>query len=1043
MLLACSKAKTVEEYIHDAQDQRKTGRVPAAIINLKNALQQQPKNVTARILLAQSYIDLADGPAAEAELNRAKENGAAPELIVASLAESELLQNKPEQALHDTDLPDIASPEVKANVLAARAKAFMLLDRMDEANDALTAGYKVDSHSLEVVSAMAYYALQKGDQPTALERVAEAQKEHPDDPGVMMLTGSVAIATKDFPTGEKAFTQLVNVQPWNVSARLRLARLQIEQEKFTEANTNLDLVLKSAPNQPNANFFRSLSAFRAKDFDTALMRSQRTLSTAKDFAPALLVAGGSSYALNRLEQADTYLAQYIYLVPGNLRARKMLGAIELKLGHPGDAVKTLTPAVAKLGDDADLLAMIGTAAARSGDLPEADHYLSLAVAKNPDNPQLRAQLGVTQVSLGQTDAGIDELERASKADPSAKGPEIALALTYLRSKEYDKALAIAERLQAAHPDDPAGLDLAGAAYGLKGDEEAAKAAFTKAHELRPGDLMSLANLANYSVRAGKLDEAEKDYQEILRVNPKNGPASVTLAEIQTREGKPEEGMATLRTATQVNPDDPTPRIVLGRLLLSQNKGLEALAVIEPVLSKNAKSAPVLEVAGEAQLAIGKTIEAIASFKSLSDLNPKAGAPHRALASAYASVNNIDGALAEARTAVEYDPKDGQAKALLVRMLIATKSFDEARSVVADLESEYPQNAEAVALEGLIAMNRGRPLEAVAAYKHAMAMADNSLNRSRVIFAQGRAGQLSDAEATAKPWLDQHPDDIEARLALLDAYSFAKNSDGTTTQANEVLKRDPKNLLARIAIARLLIGQKNYADARKIVDEITQTFPHNGEGFELAGMIADAQNRPADAVSAFQQEFSIRDDFNSIRRLTMELGKSGHADDAERTLKPWTLGHPENFLARAMLGDLYLSMNRLEDAKSVYLELSTRTENPLVENNLAWILGTMGQGDDALLHAQRAVKFAPYSADILDTLGTIQMQNHDKLGALQTLQKAAIAAPTNPAIQFHLAQAMVDAGNKDQARTLLRTLMGTPETFKEREQAQKLLDQIGS
>jgi Flp pilus assembly protein TadD len=104
---------------------------------------------------------------------------------------------------------------------------------------------------------------------------------------------------------------------------------------------------------------------------------------------------------------------------------------------------------------------------------------------------------------------------------------------------------------------------------------------------------------------------------------------------------------------------------------------------------------------------------------------------------------------------------------------------------------------------------------------------------------------------------------------------------------------------------------------------------------------------------------------------------------------------------------------------------------------------MGQGDDALLHAQRAVKFAPYSADILDTLGTIQMQNHDKLGALQTLQKAAIAAPTNPAIQFHLAQAMVDAGNKDQARTLLRTLMGTPETFKEREQAQKLLDQIGS
>ena len=45
---ACSKSKSVDDYIHDAQAQRTAGKLPAAIIDLKNALQKDPKNVAAR-----------------------------------------------------------------------------------------------------------------------------------------------------------------------------------------------------------------------------------------------------------------------------------------------------------------------------------------------------------------------------------------------------------------------------------------------------------------------------------------------------------------------------------------------------------------------------------------------------------------------------------------------------------------------------------------------------------------------------------------------------------------------------------------------------------------------------------------------------------------------------------------------------------------------------------------------------------------------------------------------------------------------------------
>ena len=62
-----------QEFIQKAQDYRDQGKLKHAVIELKNALQENPENAEARLLLGQTYLDLTKGPAAEKEARRSSE----------------------------------------------------------------------------------------------------------------------------------------------------------------------------------------------------------------------------------------------------------------------------------------------------------------------------------------------------------------------------------------------------------------------------------------------------------------------------------------------------------------------------------------------------------------------------------------------------------------------------------------------------------------------------------------------------------------------------------------------------------------------------------------------------------------------------------------------------------------------------------------------------------------------------------------------------------------------------------------------------------
>src|SRR5258706_13173726 len=75
-IIGCTRSvPDATELLRDAQRFYAEGNRNAAIIQLKNALGQDPKNVEARFLLGKSYLENGDLPAAENQLRNAIDLG--------------------------------------------------------------------------------------------------------------------------------------------------------------------------------------------------------------------------------------------------------------------------------------------------------------------------------------------------------------------------------------------------------------------------------------------------------------------------------------------------------------------------------------------------------------------------------------------------------------------------------------------------------------------------------------------------------------------------------------------------------------------------------------------------------------------------------------------------------------------------------------------------------------------------------------------------------------------------------------------------------
>jgi Flp pilus assembly protein TadD len=158
-------------------------------------------------------------------------------------------------------------------------------------------------------------------------------------------------------------------------------------------------------------------------------------------------------------------------------------------------------------------------------------------------------------------------------------------------------------------------------------------------------------------RAGRLEQAERIYRQILTVQPDHSQALLLLARIAMRVGQPAGAAPILRRVMELTPQDTESRYLLGLALRQSGATADAIEVFTQLVQLAPQHFDAHNALGDALQAAGRVEEAVGWYRQAILLRPDSAEAHNNLASAYQEIGQVTEAIASYRAAVALAPND--------------------------------------------------------------------------------------------------------------------------------------------------------------------------------------------------------------------------------------------------------------------------------------------------------------------------------------------------------------------------------------------------
>lgn len=908
-IAACEEKQTVPlaERIDTAREARSAGDLRTAILELKNALRDNPDSTAARYLLGQIYIEMESGANAEKELMRARDLGVDAEVVLVPLSRAWILQGKYEVVLDEVRVSVNMPAQTRAALRVVRGDAYYGLGRFGEAEKAYQRALEDDSDNALGHVGLGNVALRRGQVDVAERELARAIALDAADLRVITLKGDVLSAHGKYDEAVDAYAHLVQTRPENVLYRTVLAWSQVNAGKLQASGKNIDRVLSVVPEYPPANHIKAVIAFRNKQYATARDHANQVLAIDQDRLPTLLVLGASSYALGSLEMAYNSLRRYVSGNPNDPTGRKLLSQVQIALGRSDEALETLNPLLGEESEDAELFDLVAQASLLKGDIETGRAYLQRSLAVEPGSPDAMTALGRTRIALGDVDRGLEEIEQAVQLNPDDFGRRMILALEYLRAGRNPEALEAARELQSMKPARAAGYTVEGLVHGVMNEAEAAIGAFRRALEVEPGNPNASLNLVRYAARDEDWSQVKELLDGILARHPGNQKALIGYAELMRQAGKDREARTYLSRAVAANPEARLPTILLAEDFLRTGDFLKGIEVARKILPLYPRNPALLEVIGRLEMGAGQVASAIVNFGNLADIRPDSAVAHFYLALALERQGNALRAERSLATVLEIDPGHVPARFAMTRVLAAQGRLEEADRRLAALARQYPEDADFHETRGVIAALKQNHKIAIASLQKAFALRANSINARRLAEAYAGAGRPDAGQRVLVEWLREHDDDSMTRFTLGGIMLGAGDLPGAEREYRRVLSTEADNAIALNNLAFVVNAQGRGAEAASLIERALELSPESTDILDTAGLIYQGLGRTADAMVAYRKASSLAPrDTDLKRRYAEALIAHGREREAERVLRE-LLDGPYQLQDRDSVEALYIEL----------------------------------------------------------------------------------------------------------------------------------------
>lgn len=810
LLVACSKqdpqalVASARQYL-DKQD------YPAAVIQLKNALDADGSLAEARFMLGTALLQQRDSVGAELEFRKAAAAGYPKEALLPRLARALLEQGKLKDLLSEFADVKIDSPPAQAALKTVIAAGYAANRDPDRAQAAINAALEAAPGDTDALLMQARIQVMRSDIDGALKTTDQAIAQAPHPRNALALKGDLLLYGKQQPVQALAvYQKLVETDPKSIPGYSGMLAVLLGQSELEQSAALIKSLQKFAPDDPNTRYFEAQLAYQKGDYKGARDILQLLLKYAPNNPRLLQLAGAVEYQAKAYVQAAAMLSKALQEAPQLDFARRMLVATHLAAGSPQRALETLPPNFSDRSSDAELLALAGQAYLQNGDSKRAEGLLARAAQLDPTSGSKRTSLALARLYGGKGEQALVELRDIARTEDGADADAQLVGL-YLRRGEVDKARAAAERLEQRLPNQAMPRYLHGTVHLAGKDVAAARVSFEKALTLNPEFFPAAAALAQLDLADKKPEAARARFEAILKRDPKQMSALLALAETRARAGAGlDEVVSLLNTAVRASPNEPAPRRVLIDYYLRNNQPRLALTAAQTAVTDLPQRPELLDMLGQSQQAAGETNQAIATFKKLGSLVPDSPSPLLRLGNAYLADKQPELAQQAWRQALQIQPNDLDAQRALIRYHLQTGHRQEALAIAQTIQTQRPNEAAGWLIDGEIRGAGGDWASSIAAFRRALKIAPDSVTASRLHVALISGGRLSEAATFVDQWTREHPTDSQFYGHLGNVALARKNAAAAEKQYRESLTQTPGVPWLLNNLAWALIEQKNTA-----------------------------------------------------------------------------------------------------------------------------------------------------------------------------------------------------------------------------------------
>ena len=872
------------EHIQRAKVFQDKGEWAAAVIEAKNALQQNPQNAEARWLLGDLYSSLGLGREAEKELDQAKALGVGEEALKVPRGRALLAQGLYQRVLHEIQPGQNSSKANISRVLELHGSAMLALGKIEDGCGKYEEAVAMDPRHVQAYWGQARCGLMRGNWAVAIEAGNKALAVDDKNGGSWAVKGDIERARQDWTAAEKAYDRALELNKDSQGARLGRAQARIQTERLAEAEADIDSVLRASRSNPVAIQMKGVVRFRAGKYNEAKDAFEEALKLAPGLRSATFWLGLTNLVLKNGEQAVANFARVVQDFPAYAPARSLLALAYAQAGNQAKADETLVGLQKYQPTDPKSLALLGRAFMATGNVDSASMYFGKAVAAAPQSGEARLGLAATLIEKGSVDQAISELEQAVKSGAGGPRAEELLVISLLQAGRADEALAAADALRKKRPTDPLPLNLMGAAYMLKQDIKGARTSFELALGTPKSSVSAALNLAQFDLAEKNIDGARKHLEAVLAKDPNNAQAMVGLAAIAKAANEEDKYVSWLRKAASADPAAPEPRLMLGRHFLSRGLVKDALALAAEAETISPTNPAVLELLGTSQLAAGERSAAQATGTRLAKLTPRRAQSHYLLATAQLANNQVQAARASAQEALKLAPGYGEAKFLLARLDLAEGKLEAALATARDLQKQNPKSAAGYALEGDVATARAQHARAGELYEKAFAAEPSGANLVKLHAALSAAGKGREANDRLTDWLQKNPGDLGPRGYLAASYIREKNFGQAAAQYEIIVKASPQAALAWNDLA-WLYQQLGDQRAQQTAEQAYKLAPENPLILDTLGWILVEKGQLGRGTELLQKAAAAAPKAPEIRyHYAVALARSGQREQARRELQ---------------------------------------------------------------------------------------------------------------------------------------------------------------